>query len=708
MTGEHTTGNAISGSVAGSVVQAGTVRQVILPQPQHPRQIPRQLPPGLRDFAGRAEQIAALDALLPPPDGTPAGATVAVVSGTGGAGKTSLAIHWAQRAQPGFPDGTLFADLRGYGPAVPLAPELVLTSFLSALGVSGAAVPAQLDDQAATYRSVLAERRVLVVLDNAIDAGQVQPLLPGAPGCMTIVTSRNVLAELMVFRAARLVTVEPFTGSQALAFLRGLVGSDRTDAEPEAVAELIRVCGGLPLAVRIAATRAIARPHDSLVEVAADITARRAPATRSLAGAMRSVFDWSYARLPAAPARVFRLLGLHPGPEFGVRAAAALAALDPATTYDCLEMLAERHLIEPIGNLRYRIHDLLHAYAAGRAEDSDPIDQRRGTTRRVLTWYAAAVQHADRAAFPALAGVTPTEVVPSGELPVFAGRAEALAWLSEEQATAIAAVHRAAATGLPELVTALAASLRFLSWQGPGLSRIYLELLSSGLTAARFTGPRALETLFHVLRGETLWSLGRLEEAENDYAAALELAEDPARRVDALAGLGWVRLAQERLEEARRYYLAALPLSSGLCEGRTEAVVHANLSRIHTRLGDFPSALRHADRELALRRQAHDEPGEAYALHTAALARQGMGEHATAIRLCRHAIGIHRTLGDHGRDLAEALLTLSASLERTGQVEESAAGRREASAVLASLGDSRAAEIRPQRGSEGRRQPPTP
>jgi hypothetical protein len=284
--GQHSR-NAITGSVIGSVVQAGTIRQVILPGLAGHRPVPRQLPPGLPDFTGRVEQFAALDALL-----LGAGhAAVAVVHGTGGAGKTSLAVQWAHRVQDRFPDGTLFADLRGYGPATPLSPAIALTSFLSALGVPGSAVPARVEAQSALYRSVLAKRRVLVVLDNALDVGQVQPLLPGAPGCLTVVTSRGGLTELIVSRAARPVELTPFTGAQALALVRSLVGPGRADAEPEAVSALVRVCGGLPLAVRIAATRAVARPRNSLAEVVADLTADHPP---GLANALRSVFGWSW------------------------------------------------------------------------------------------------------------------------------------------------------------------------------------------------------------------------------------------------------------------------------------------------------------------------------------------------------------------------------------------------------------------------------
>jgi tetratricopeptide (TPR) repeat protein len=695
---EAAVGNLISGAVNGVVVQAGSIRQVVLPSqaPPEPLPVPRQLPAAVRDFTGRTDQLAALDTLLSDREEM----AVGVVDGLGGIGKTSLVVRWAHRVEDRFPDGTLFANLRGYGPSAPVDAAVVLASFLPALGVSEARIPTELDAVAGLYRSALAGKRVLIVLDNAAHAQQVRPLLPGAAGCVVVVTSRDTLTELVVAQAAYRVTLEAFSPAETQTLIGEILGPGRVNAEPGPVADLARVCAGLPLAVRVAATRVAARPHLAVAEVVADITQEPDPESRGRYGggaAVESVFDWSYTRLPALHAQVFRRLGLHPGPEFGVAAAAVITDVDSTTVYRCLEALAELHLVEPVGRRRYRMHDLLHAYAAHRATiDEHPRDCRDAVSR-VLAWYTRTAQHADQAAFPALVGATPGGVGPIGVEIEFADRVEALAWLRMEQTTLVEVARRASECGHDELVMALAAAIRFLSRRDHGGAMVYVEVMSWGITAARAGGHRALEGLFHALRGGAQHYLGRLDDAESDYRCQLALAEelnDQARRMSGLAGLGWVRLAQDRLPEAREYYQQALPLTRGVDTGSVEAVVRGNLSQICTRLGEFEQALDHANQELVLRRQAGDHAGEVFALHDAALAWQGMGEHQTAIGLCRQAASSSRAMDEIGSDLGSVLLTLATSLELTGELPAAAQGWREALDLLMHLDDPRAEQTR--------------
>jgi tetratricopeptide (TPR) repeat protein len=697
-------GNAISGSVTGSVIQAGTIGQVVLSPPRHEAlPVPRQLPPGLRDFTGRDEHLAALDVFLPDAGHSGGVVAVVVVDGTGGGGKTTLVVVWAHRVQDRFPDGTLFINLRGYGPSAPLTAEIVLVSFLAALGVSDSRVPVGLDAQAGLYRSVLAERRVLIVLDNAADAEQVRPLLPGAPGCVVVVTSRNSLTELVVAEAAHRFGLDPFTPAESHALLRGILGPARVDAEPDAVTELVRVCAGLPLAVRVAATRAAARPQLNLSDVVADITEDHGRGhedsfggSRDVGDAVRSVFDWSYTGLPAEQAKVFRRLGLHPSQEFGVHAAAALTGLDVITVYRCLETLAELNLVEPAGRKRYRMHDLLHAYAAHRSELDETSTDRRDVVSRVLAWYARTAQHADRAALPLLPGM-PGEVHPVGEEMSFADRTQALAWLRSEHTNLVAATRCAVDSQQQEFAIALATSCRFLSYRERAMATRHVEVTSLGLSAARTVGNQLVEALLLDLRAETQVYLGNLGEAEADFAGALTLADaldDPFLRFLGLAGLGRVQFHSDRLHDAREYYQRALPPSRELGGGRTEAVVHANLSKISTRLGEFEQALDHAEQELVLRRHAGDQAGVACALHDAALARQGLGEHATAIGLCREAVSIYRAFDGIGDDLVQAILTLATSLEYAGHLAEAAISLREALSVLTQLDNPQAERTR--------------
>src|SRR6266496_1970789 len=346
--------NDLSGTVTGSVVQAGTIRQLIVRQSPRREElpVPRQLPPAVRDFEGRDHQLARLDALLFPGDGNRrAGMVISALAGTAGVGKTTLAVQWAHRVEHHFTDGTLFANLRGYGPSSPLDPNLVLPSFLHVFGIQEDRVPAELDAQVGLYRSLLADRRVLVLLDNVRTAEQVRPLLPGSPGCLVLVTSRASLTGLIVAEAASQVTLDLFPPDEADALVRRILGPERVDAEPRAVADLIEVCARLPLALRVAATRIATRPRTSIADVVEDITDEQdrldmLSSSGDERSAVRTVFDWSYTQLAGEHAHLFHRLGLHPGAEFSTHAAAALAGIDAVTAYRQLEALADAHLIE--------------------------------------------------------------------------------------------------------------------------------------------------------------------------------------------------------------------------------------------------------------------------------------------------------------------------------------------------------------------------
>ncbi|MEV7099521.1 tetratricopeptide repeat protein [Amycolatopsis sp. NPDC051045] len=693
--------NQLPGTVAGSVVQAGTIRQVVL-SPVAPRQalpVPRQLPPAVRDFAGRDDQLARLDELLLAHDGNRPGAMViSALDGTAGVGKTALAVQWAHRVEHRFTDGTLFADLRGYGPSAPVRPDLVLASFLHVLGVDEDRIPAELDAQVSVYRSVLAGRRVLVLLDNAGTAEQVRPLLPGSPGCVVLVTSRASLTGLLVAEAATQITLDLFTPDEARLLLRRILGAARLAGEPDAVADLVEVCARLPLALRIAATRIATRRHTGVGEVVADIVGGQdrldvLSSSGDERSAVRSVFDWSYTRLAAEHAGLFRRLGLHPGAEFGVPAAAAVAGIDIATAYRLLEALADVHLIESVGGKRYRFHDLLHAYAAHRAERDDTSDARREAASRLFTWYARTARAADRLVFPGLE--SPDFALPPAgpELPL-ADRAQALAWLNTEQANLLAVLR--SGPGYRAAVV-LAAAARFLSRRERAQWSVRLEAETLGLGAARAAGDRAAEAFLLGFRGDTLADLGRWDDAEADFGRQLVLArelDDAVRHEVALAGLGQIRFLQQRYAEARDYYLQALPLARRAGGGRPEAVVECNLSRISVRLGEFEQAREHAERELVLRREGADRVGEAYALRDVAVALQGLEAHDTAIEYAGQAIARYRALAGTEALLADALETAAVSLEHTGAVSRAAECLAEACALLEDLDVERAETLR--------------
>ncbi|MFC0546826.1 ATP-binding protein [Kutzneria chonburiensis] len=315
---------------------------------------PAQLPAGIRRFVGRCDQLRSLDS---------AGARTVIIDGPPGTGKTMLALRWAHHVVDRFPDGQLYVDLRGYSAhGRPMEPGVALEEFLGALGVPANGIPAGSERSSALFRSLVADRKLLVVLDNAASAEQVRPLLPAAPGCVVVITSRERLSGI----AAPRVTLGAMTPIDSVALIRSVIGDERADAEPDAVTDLAVRCGFLPLALRIAAERVVAQPHylvrDLVEELDADGRLDVLSTFDSIA--VRTVFDWSYRRLDADCARMFRLLGLHRGPHIDTGAAAALAGLPVPAVRVLLDRLAAVHLVQSLGRDRYELHDLLREYAA--------------------------------------------------------------------------------------------------------------------------------------------------------------------------------------------------------------------------------------------------------------------------------------------------------------------------------------------------------
>ncbi len=342
---------------------------------------PRQLPPGAVEFVGRREHLERLTRAAS------AGAPVVVISGEAGSGKTALAIRFAHEAAGRFPDGQLFVDLQGHAAGRPVGAVEALRRFLRALGTTPDRVPADQEEAAALYRSLVAGKRMLVLLDNAGSAGQVRPLLPGAAGCLVAITSRSRLPGLLARSGGTPVTLGPLTEPEAMTLLRTLLGGTRVDAEPAAATAIAARCAFLPLAVRIAAERAAHRPRLPLAQLAAELAAEHDRLDALTAGedpgtTIRSVLSWSYHSLPPAAARLFRLLGLHPGPDISVPTAAALAGISTAEAARLLETLAGIHLLEETAPGRYHLHDLLRAYAAERATTGETPASHTAATQR--------------------------------------------------------------------------------------------------------------------------------------------------------------------------------------------------------------------------------------------------------------------------------------------------------------------------------------
>jgi transcriptional regulator with XRE-family HTH domain len=351
---------------------------------------PRELPPDTIGFTGRSGSLAELDRLLGLAKPHPTAVVIAAVSGTAGVGKTALAVHWAHRMADAFPDGQLYADLRGYDPGQPVAPTDVLAAFLDSLG--GVDIPPGQAERASRLRTLLAERRMLILLDNAFDSEQVRDLIPGTPGSVVLVTSRDSLAGLVVRHGAHRVDLDPLPANEALALLRVSIGG-RVHAEPVAATALAEQCARLPLALRIAAQLAATRPTATLAELVTELADQHHRLdlldTGDPHSSVRTVFSWSYRHLPEPAARLFRLLGPHPGRDIDLPAAAALAGTDLRVARQHVDMLARANLLQETGRNRYGMHDLLRAYAARLARDQDPPHTQPATLERLAGYLNA-------------------------------------------------------------------------------------------------------------------------------------------------------------------------------------------------------------------------------------------------------------------------------------------------------------------------------
>jgi DNA-binding SARP family transcriptional activator len=412
----------------------------------HPGPVPQQLPPGLPVLTGRAAELADLDAIA-----NSASAAIVAVSGTAGAGKSALAVHWARRSAHRFRDGQLYADLRGFGPSdAPATATETIGGFLTALGTPPERVPAGQDEQAALYRSLLADKQMLIVLDNARDEQQVRPLLPGTPRSLVLATSRNQLTGLAATDGARLLTLDILTHDEAVALLTARLGS-RAIADRAAIGEIATRCARLPFALAVAVARAAARPNFPLAALAAELrdAAGRLDALDSgdPAASVRTLFSWSYRQLSAGAARMFRLLGLHPGADITAHAAASMAGLDETAGRRMLRELSRAHVLSEHLPGRYTIHELLRAYAADQARAHDSQAERTAAVGRLLDHYLHTAVHGAFLLYPAHEPVELIAPAPGVTPERLADARQALAWFKAEQHVLTAAVALAAASG---------------------------------------------------------------------------------------------------------------------------------------------------------------------------------------------------------------------------------------------------------------------
>jgi DNA-binding SARP family transcriptional activator/Tfp pilus assembly protein PilF len=608
------------------------------------RPVPRELPADVPAFTGRAAELAELNQLLdnPAQDGEPgsavASAVISAVAGTGGVGKTALAVRWAHQAADRFPDGQLYLDLRGYDPAQPVTAADALGGFLSSLGVAAQDIPADLEQRAARYRSLLAGLRVLVVLDNASHVEQVRPLLPGSPTCRVLVTSRDALAGLVTEDGAQRLDLDLLPMADAVALLRTVIGV-RVDAQPQAAQTLAGQCAQLPLALRVAAERAVAQPGLPLADLTAELADEQGRLDLLQAGAdprtaVRTVFSWSCKHLDPAAVHGFGLLGLHPGPDLEPYAAAAIADAQVPQAQRLLTVLTRAHLIQPspAGPGRYAMHDLLRAYARELAAAIG--EQQLPALTRLLDHYLHTAAAAMRTLYPAEQQSRPDIPAAASPVPPVADMAAARAWLDANLTCLVAAAAQACGYGLPGHAIHLARIL----WRhliSIGAASEAITLCTCAVTAARNLGDRAVQANALVDLGAAEFMRSRFQEANKHLQQALILAREAGERAAqarALGNLGNVGRAQGRYQEAAGYYQQALAVDREAGGDLAQARALSNLGAVTRLQGHYDVAAGYLRQALTSARETGDRIVETLALSE-------LGYCETAVRSYRQAAG---------------------------------------------------------------------
>jgi DNA-binding SARP family transcriptional activator/tetratricopeptide (TPR) repeat protein/DNA-binding XRE family transcriptional regulator len=664
----------------------------VAPTPRHPA----QLPADVAGFLGRETQIAELDSLS---EAGPAATDVriAVVSGTAGVGKTAVAVHWAHRARDRFPDGQLYLDLRGYGPGRPVEPGDALSGFLRALGVAGADIPAEPDERAAKYRTMLHGLRMVVVLDNAGSVQQVRPLLPGSPSCFVVVTSRDSLPGLIARHGARRLPLDLLSREESFALLRTLLGT-RVEVEPDAAESLAEYCAQLPLALRLVAELAISRPGAKLRALVAELADERSRLDLLDGGgdpetAVRAVFSWSYRHLPADSARVFRLWGVHPGRDFTIGVTAALAGTGIEEAHRLTDTLVRAHLVQESVPGRFQLHDLLRVYA-GELASVDEAESREALTK-LFDYYIYAASQAMNVVAPQEEHLRPVIPPPDNEIDEWPGAGNAHAWLEAERRNLLAVADHATKQRWPEQLRQLSAILwHYLDVGGYNDDALVLHTHASALAHDAKDSSGEAEPLTLVALNH--WRTGRSREALRYLEEALVILRDAGNNsVESyvLTTLSLVCRALGRFEDSMVYGKQSLALARENGDRTSQAMVLVVLGCTCRGIGRYDDATDYFERALPLARETSDRTTEGYVRTNLGdvLSAQGRHEeavdsleeglehfHATGIRASEgYALcilgAVHTQLGQYDKAVEHLERALAISLETGGRTNESVA-----------------------------------
>jgi tetratricopeptide (TPR) repeat protein len=618
-------------------------------------------------FTGRGEALATLDESIAHP-GSPF--PPVVICGPAGVGKTTLAVHWAHRIADQFPDGQLYLNLRGFSPGTPMRPVEALGRLLAGLDVPAKQIPTELDTATAMYRTRLADRRMLVVLDNARDAEQVRPLLPATPGCLALITSRDRLTGLIARDDARRLTLDVFTSAEATTLIRQLIPNE---PQSEARANLIRACGYLPLAIRIAAAHLADRPSLPVADYVAAMRSGSGLDALEVGGdpdaSVRSAFTYSYRALDPGTQRLFRLLGLIPGPDVTPAAAAALADTDPGQAQRLLDNLARAHLVQPGRPTRYALHDLLRAYAGELAMTGDDVERTNvAALDRLLDYYRHVAWLAMDAAHPYEREDSPRVPPARRPTPELSDPATALSWLDIELPNLLAAATYATEHDRPAHILHLSTILhRHL--RNRGLYHDAETLHHQALATARATGDQAAELEALTGLGHIHRRRGRHAQATEHYQRALQLARATGHRVGelkALTGLAWIHRAQGRYAPAADHLKQALQLARTTGHRIGELNALTGLGDLHVRHGRYAQAIEHYEETLLIARATGNRTVELNALRGLGEVHAQQGRYAQASDHYRQTLQIARATGNRTVEL-NALTGLAQLYRRQGR-----------------------------------------
>jgi len=688
--GDAATGGGAATGPAPSRPGSGGARRPVVP--------PRQLPASPRHFAGRAADLAVLHQLADEPADGPA---VCAIGGTAGVGKTALAIRFAHQVASRFPDGQLYVNLRGFDPVgPPVTAREAITGFLTALGIEPQDVPGTLDEQSALYRSLLADRRVLVVLDNARDTGQVRPLLPGGAGCAVLVTSRDQLAGLVAREGAYPLVLDLLPADEALSLLSQRLGGRWVTTEQAAANELVWLCARLPLALCVAAARAAATPDLPLASLVVSLRDGRRRLDRLSTGDtdsdVRVVLSWSLRHLTEAARRVFGLAGLHPGPDIAVPAAAILAGVTEAEAEAAIRELRDAHLVVEQAPGRFGCHDLLRSYAAEVAEDSLDSADRQAALRLVLDHYLRTAYAADR-----LLSATrdPIAVVASPPDPVAADRLitaeDALGWLREERHVLVSAITLAADSGLAGHAWQLAWCLvTYLERQGHWPDWEATQRVA--LAAARHAGDAAGQAHAERQLGRLWLRRGPHAAAEAHLIRALRHFRDAGDAVGQARVQLDVALTCERLgrhADALPHILGAHDMfrAVGHRSGQARALNGTGWCLAH--LGEYQRALSYCLQALAIDRELDSRAAQEATLHSIGFIYQQVGDSAAAIGYYLESLRLCEDLGNRF-DQAETLASLGDAYQALGDASRARDAWRRALEIFDDLEHPDADEVR--------------